>query len=78
MNRKQLNKMFDIMLKMLGKERGYEIGQWNLDYNSCYHGYMIVEYMENGGEHHPLLNKRLKASEMGIAIEMAIALKRGE
>lgn len=74
--RNSLEIKFDTFLKLIGKQRGFEQGQWNLDYASCYGGYVIVEFMENGGEHHPLITRRLKRSEMEVAIEMSIEVKR--
>lgn len=69
-----MKEQFTQLLKKLGKEQGFEKGQWNIDYYSLGGGYIIVEYMENGGEHHPLMNERLKLREMQVAIEMALAV----
>ena len=70
------NKILQIKLKFicdkLGKKIGYEKGEWNLDYSPCYGGYVVVEFMENGGEDHPILRKRLTASKMSDALDMAI------
>ncbi len=68
---------FKVLCKMLGKEKGFDVGEWWLDYSMCYGGYVIVEYGENGSEHHPLLKRRLKRSEMEAALDMTIALKIG-
>jgi hypothetical protein len=71
-----LLKKLGFLCDKLGKTIGYQKGQWNLDYAQCYGGYIVVEFMENGGEHHPLLNKRLPANIMADALDMAIAVKR--
>jgi hypothetical protein len=60
----------------LNKSCGLEVGQWSLDHNSTYGGYIIVEMLENGGQHHPLLNCRLNSIEMSNALDMALAVVR--
>lgn len=59
------------LLRNLGKVEGYEAGEWGLDYNSIYGGWVVVEYMQKGGEHHPLLKKRLPTSQFYDALHMA-------
>lgn len=68
-----LLKKLEILCKQLGKRMGFQKGEWYLDYASCYGGYIVVEAEENGGEHHPLLSKRLSAQNMADALDMAIA-----
>lgn len=72
MSKRILMVKLGILCKMLNKKVGYTTGDLNLDHNSVYGGYKIVEYMDKGGEHHPLLNKRLPAQQMSDAIDMAI------
>ena len=72
MTKKILMKKMGFICDILDKKIGFELGNWNLDYAQCYGGYIVVEYMENGGEHHPLLTKRLTANHMGDALDMAL------
>ena len=72
MTRKILTKKLEVLCKFMGKTVGYKEGEWNLDYAQCYGGYKVVEYMANGGEDHPLLNKRLSAQNMADCLDMAI------
>ena len=73
--RKILEKKFEILCKLMSKTIGYHEGEWFIEYAQCYGGYIICEGMENGGQHHPLLNKRLTAQHMADALDMAIACK---
>ena len=41
-----------------------------LDYNAIYGGYKITIIEENGGEYHPIGEKRLGASEFYTALHM--------
>jgi len=70
--KKILCKKLSFICDILNKPMGFEKGQWALDYAQCYGGYIVVEYLDNGGEHHPLLNKRLTAQRMDEALEMAL------
>ena len=70
--RKILEKKLQFLCDKLGKTIGYEKGQWNLDYAQCYGGYIVVEFEENGGEYHPLLNKRLTAAPMSDCLDIAL------
>lgn len=49
-------------------------GGWSLDYAPLYGGYIVVETLQNGGENHPLLSRRLTASEMAAALDMAVSV----
>ncbi len=73
--RKLLDLQLGWLLKLLGKEQGFKPGQWGLDYAACYGGYVIVEYEENGGESHPLGQRRLSVKELSHALNMMIALE---
>ena len=75
MTGKILTKKLEILCKLLGKQAGYEPGQWYLQYAQFYGGYIVVEAMEHGGEHHPLIRCRLTAQHMADALDMAIATK---
>ena len=70
--RKMLMNQLGFICDILDKKIGFQLGNWNLDYAQCYGGYIVVEYMENGGEYHPLLNKRLVAQQMSDALNMAL------
>ena len=72
MSKKILLKKMGFLCDKLGKTIGIERGQWNLDYIQSYGGYIVVEYMEKGGEHHPLLKKRLTADKMSDALDFAL------
>lgn len=74
--KKILESKFRVLCKQLNKTIGHKKGDWNLDNNPTYGGYVIVEYMEDGGEFYPILSKRLPASQMESVIEGCIALKR--
>lgn len=76
MNREILHKKLEILAAQMGKTVGFKEGQWFLDYASPYGGYIVVEFMNKGGEHHPLLNKRLKANQMADTLDMALAVCR--
>ncbi len=71
MTNKILMKKLSFICDILNKKIGHELDNWNLDYSQCYGGYIVVEYMENGGEHHPLITKRLTANQMADALDMA-------
>lgn len=71
---KILLKKLEILCRFLGKTVGYKEGQWDINYAQCYGGYIVVEYGENGGEHHPLLNKRLTAQQMSDCLDTAIQM----
>ena len=70
--KKILIKKLEVLAHLMGKTVGYSEGHWNLDHNSIYGGYKIVEYLDKGGERHPLLNKRLGPQQMSDALDMAI------
>lgn len=75
-SKKVLKKKFEFFLNSIGKKPGYSNGEYSLDHNSTYGGYIIIEHMENGGEHHPFVNRRLSLREMDAALEMALSLKK--
>lgn len=66
--KKFLLKKLCVLCTLLGNRR------WGLDYAPVYGGYVVVERMENGGENHPLVNRRLTASEMAAALDMALSV----
>jgi hypothetical protein len=70
--RKDLTVELETLCQKMGKTVGYLPGNWNLDYNAIYGGYILTEYMEKGGEHHPLLRNRLPAGQMYDCLRMAI------
>jgi hypothetical protein len=73
MSRKILEKKLGFLCEKLGKTIGTKKGNWNLDYIQCYGGYIVVEMVnDQGGEHHPLLNKRLTADKMADCLDMAL------
>ena len=53
---------------------GYSVGEWYIDYVQCYGGYIIVEAMENGGEHHPLMTCRLSKKEIILYLHAAVSV----
>jgi hypothetical protein len=61
------------LCKLMGKDLGFEKGNWNLDNYPLAGGWIVVEFLENGGEHHPLCCTRMDAGEMFSALEMAIS-----
>ena len=65
---KFLLKKLCVLCTLLGDRR------WGLDYAPLYGGYVIVKRMENGGENLPLLSRRLTASEMSAALDMALSV----
>lgn len=71
-----LAKKLKFLCDALGKRTGFNPGEWGLDYAPLYGGYIVVEYEERGGESHPLLNKRLTASQMADALDMALGAVR--
>jgi hypothetical protein len=72
MTRTILMKKLQFLCDKLGKQIGYEKGQWFLDHNATYGGYIVVEMMERKGEHHPLLRKRLPAAQMSDCLDIAL------
>lgn len=74
---KQLEAKFITFLSLIGKKGGHKESEWNLDFLGYGQGgYVIVEYMENGGVHHPLGQRRLSKAMMEACLDMAIAMKR--
>lgn len=74
LSRKILEVKLNNLCRLLGKKIGINKGEWSLDYNSIHGGYIVVEFMENGGEFHPLLNCRLPAKQMALVLDCAIAV----
>lgn len=74
-NRRILEKKLELFLKSAGKKKGYNLGEYSLDFASVYGGYIIVEHKENGGVHHPFVNRRLSLKEMDAVLDMALALQ---
>jgi hypothetical protein len=70
-----LNK-FKYFCQEIGVEIGTKPGQWGLDSQSIYGGWVIVEYLEGGCEHHPVINRRVKASQMCDLIDAMMAILR--
>lgn len=66
---------FEALARVLGKRIAADwkdVGAWKLDYNPHYGGYIIAEYMENGGETHPVFSSRLPAGQFCEAVNFAI------
>jgi hypothetical protein len=72
---KNAHARFNELCKVLGKRvaTNYkDVGAWFLDYQACYGGYIISEYMAGGGESHPVCNRRMSAREFCETINFAI------
>ena len=73
--RKNVEARFLELCNVLGKRvaTNYkDAGAWFLDYNANYGGYIISEYMANGGEFHPVCNRRMPAREFCETINFGI------
>ena len=73
---KQIKALLTVYLNLLGKDQGHKPGEWSIDYAACYGGYRIVQQLLQGGEHHPLIQRRLPKKEMISALEMSIETLR--
>ncbi|MEM4134330.1 MAG: hypothetical protein QXV73_03960 [Candidatus Micrarchaeia archaeon] len=78
---KDCKEAFELLAKALGKStetfnketRQYNIGSWQLDYNSIYGGAIIREIInENGGVTDPILKYRLSPKQFVTAVEFAL------
>lgn len=63
--------MFGRLAKAMNKRTDGGAKSLGLDYIACYGGYVIVEYMEDTSESHPLGSLRRSASEMYLSMLMA-------
>jgi hypothetical protein len=73
--RKNAEARFTELCKVLGKRIANshkDVGAWFLDYIPQYGGFIISEYMANGGESHPVCNRRMPAREFCETINFAI------
>lgn len=73
--RKNAEARFVELCKVLGKRIATshkDVGAWFLDHNSTYGGFIICEYMANGGEWHPICNRRMPAREFCETVNFAI------
>lgn len=70
-NKKEAERLFRIFAKRMGKEIGYNEGQWELNSAHDYGGYVIYEYGKYGGSSH-LFGGRLPCREFCKAIEFAL------
>jgi hypothetical protein len=48
-SKSMLMRKFQYLLKLLGKEWGIKVGDWNLNYISIYGGWVIEEVINPGG-----------------------------
>ena len=74
-SKKIIQTKFELLCRLIGKEVGYKEGQWSLDNTPHYGGWIIVEGCKDGGEHHPLIRRRLKAQGFVDAMDFIIEYK---
>ena len=72
--RKNVEGIFSVLAKMMGKQIGCEPGNWQLDYQPDYGGYVICETLSTGGETKPLGHSRRTAGDMWDTMHFAIRL----
>lgn len=81
-NKNNVEKMFARLCEALGKTIGTATGDWRLDYNSTYGGFVIEEITGDGGTvSHPLGHSRRNTREFYNACHfaiMALQIKTGE
>lgn len=72
--RKDVEGVFALLCKAMGKEVATEYGQqgaWFLDYAACYGGYVVGEY-DGPGQGRPLGHRRRSAREFVEAVYLAL------
>lgn len=67
----EIHGMFNRMIKtMMRHNPKLDYTNWQLDYVSCYGGYVVEQIGENGGVSHPLGMRRRSAAEMYCSMLM--------